>query len=677
MWLSRKKVIILLTEKFKTINMKSNFLIALLICIASSTFAQKDQRVLFTVKSQPVTVDEFLYIYTKNNGDKADFSKKSLEENLNLYKNFKLKVQYAKDQKLDTLPSIKTELAGYRKQLADSYLMDKEVTDKLVKETYERSKKDLHLSHILKSLQENPSPADTLKAFNEISEIRTQLVKGADFAKLAAEKSDDKTALENGGDLGFLTALFPNGFYNVETMSYNMKPGEISAPIRTPLGYHIFKLNEVRPARGEMEVAHILIRTPKDDPGNARSKMKIDSIYQLLQKGENYEDMAEQFSEDKASSVKSGYIGFFGINRYEKAFEDAAFGLKKDGEFSTPVQTSAGWHIVKRISARPIGDFETEKRRIEPKIKRDLRYNEAKDALLVKIKKQCGLKEDDKAMSAFVQANDEKFFANDWTPPGQNRNKVLYTLDNGTKFTIGKLEDYLKDNTRRRMSMKQTHTVETAIKSMYNDELNTALFKYEEGKLEQKYPDFRSLMREYEEGTLLFAASEKMVWKKASEDTTGLKNFFDKSLRGKYKWDRRVTANIVTIRIGGEPEAAKVAEYFKDHTLEEVEHKFNTDKKNILTEEKTIEFGKNPVVDKMPWTKGELSKVEKDEKTKAYYIIKIVDVLPPADKTLEESRGYAVAEYGDYLEKEWVAELQKSIPLKVNTKVFDSLIKKR
>lgn len=656
--------------------MKSRFLIGLLVLLAGFAFGQKDQRVLFTVKNQPVTVDEFLYIYTKNNGEKADFNKKSLQENLDLYKNFKLKVQYAKDQKLDTLPSIKTELAGYRKQLADSYLMDKEVTDKLIKEAYERSKKDVHISHILKTLPENATPEDTLKAFNEISEIRAQLIKGADFNKIAVEKSDDKTAKDNKGDLGFFTALFPNGFYNVETAIYKMKPGEITAPIRTPLGYHLFKLNEVRDARGEIEVAHILIRTPKDDPNNARSKMKIDSIYQLLQKGENYEDMAEQFSEDKASSIKGGYIGFFGINHYEKPFEDAAFGLKKDGEYSSPIQTTAGWHIIKRISARPVGDFETEKRRIEPKVKRDQRFTEAKEALLVKIKKQCGLKEDDKAMSAFIQSVDDKFFANDWKAPAQNRNKVLYSLDNGTKLTIGAFEDYLKDFTRKRMSMKQTHTVETAIRSMYNDELSTALFKYEEGKLEQKYPDFKSLMREYEEGTLLFAASEKMVWKKASEDSTGLKNYFDKNLKGKYRWDRRVIADVVTIRIGGEPEAMKVAEYFQNHTREEVEQKFNTEKKNIVTEEKTYEFGKNPIVDKMSWTKGEMSKVEKDEKTKAYYIIKIKEVLAPADKTLEESRGYAVAEYGDYLEKAWVAELQKSIPAKVDTKVFESLVKK-
>lgn len=657
--------------------MKSKILLLFLIGFSTLGFAQKDQRTLLTIKGQPVSVDEFLYIYTKNNGAKADFSRSSLEENLNLYKNFKLKVQFAKDMKLDTVPATKTELAGYRKQLADSYLMDKEVTDKLIREAYDRSKKDLHLSHILKSLPQNPTPEDTMRAFKEISEIRVQLMNGTDFSKLAKEKSDDKTAKDNGGDLGFFTALFPNGFYNVETAAYNLKAGEISKPIRTGLGYHLFKVDEIRDARGEIEVSHILIRTPKDvQKKTIDSKMKIDSIYQLLLKGENFEDMAEKFSQDQGSAIKGGYIGFFGINRYEKPFEDAAFSLKKDGDFSAPVETSAGWHIIKRISARPVGDFDNARKRIEPRIKKDTRFDEAREALLVKIKKQCGLKEDANAMNAFIQSLNDTYFINDWVPPAQNTDKVLYSLDNGSKLTIGEFEAYLKSNTRRRMSMKQTHTYESAARAMYNDLLNTALLKYEEGKLETKYPDFKSLMREYEEGTLLFAASEKMVWKKASDDTTGLRIFFDKKLAGRFKWDKRVKTTIVTLRQGGEEEAKKIAAYLQNHTGSEVETQFNTEKKIVQVEERFFETGKNDAVDKMLWAKGEVSSVLKDDKTKAFYIVKILDVLPPADKTLEESRGYAVAEYGDYLEKEWVAQLQKNIPIKVDTKVFESLIKK-
>lgn len=656
--------------------MKTKFLILVFGLISVLSFGQKDMRTLMYIKGQAVPVDEFLYIYTKNNGAKADFTKASLDENLNLYKNFKLKVQYAKDLKLDTLQSIKTELAGYRKQLADSYLMDKEVTEKLIHEAYERSKKDLKLSHILISVPSS-TPNDTTLAYKRITELKDKLNKGADFSTLAKEYSDDKTTKENGGELGYFTSLFPNGFYNVETAVYKLKAGQVTDPIRSSLGYHLFKVDDIRDARGEIEVSHILIRTKKDDKNSETiAKAKIDSIYQLLTRGENFEDMAEQYSQDKGSSLKGGYIGFFGINRYEKPFEDAAFGLKKDGAYSMPIETSAGWHIIKRISARPIGDYENARKRIEPKVKTDSRFDEAREVLLEKIKKECGLKEDPKLMQAYISSLDASYFNNDWVPPGQNGDKVLFSMDNGTKLSLGEFELELKSNTRKRMSMKQTHTVETAVKDMYNDALNTALLKYEEGKLEVKYPDFKSLMREYEEGTLLFAASEKMVWKKASEDSTGLKKFFDTNLKGRYKWDRRAVTSIVTLRQGTEEDAQKIADYFKTHTAAEVETQFNTDKKVVMIEDKSFEQDRNPDVDKLLWKKGEISGVLKDPKTKAFYIVKINDVLAPVDKTLEESRGYAVAEYGDYLEKQWIAALQKDIPVKIDTKVYESLIKK-
>lgn len=656
--------------------MKTKFLTLVFGFISVLSFGQKDMRTLMFIKGQAVPVDEFLYIYTKNNGAKADFTKASLDENLNLYKNFKLKVQYAKDLKLDTLQSIKTELAGYRKQLADSYLMDKEVTEKLIHEAYERSKKDLKLSHILISVPSS-TPNDTTLAYKRITELKDKLNKGTDFSTLAKEYSDDKTTKENGGELGYFTSLFPNGFYNVETAVYKLKTGQVTDPIRSSLGYHLFKVDDIRDARGEIEVSHILIRTKKDDKTSETiAKAKIDSIYQLLTRGENFEDMAEQYSQDKGSSLKGGYIGFFGINRYEKTFEDAAFGLKKDGAYSMPIETSAGWHIIKRISARPIGDYENARKRIEPKVKTDSRFDEAREVLLEKIKKECGLKEDPKLMQAYISSLDASYFNNDWVPPGQNGDKLLFSMDNGTKLSLGEFELELKSNTRKRMSMKQTHTVETAVKDMYNDALNTALLKYEEGKLEVKYPDFKSLMREYEEGTLLFAASEKMVWKKASEDSTGLKKFFDTNLKGRYKWDRRAVTSIVTLRQGTEEDAQKIADYFKTHTAAEVETQFNTDKKVVMIEDKSFEQDRNPDVDKLLWKKGEISGVLKDPKTKAFYIVKINDVLAPADKTLEESRGYAVAEYGDYLEKQWIGQLQKDIPVKIDTKVYESLIKK-
>jgi len=649
-----------------------------LILTQLSLFGQKaDDRVLFTISGKPIKVSEFMYIYSKNNGAKADFTKASVEENLRLYKNFKLKVQYARDLKLDTIPSTKTELAGYRKQLADSYLIDREVTDKLVKEAFDRSKTDSHLAHILKSLNDGATPEDTLKQYLAIMDIRKRLMSGEDFARVAREASDDKSAADNGGDLGYFTAIFPNGYYNIENAVYSSKPGQITLPIRTNLGYHLFKLIDSRPARGEMEVAHILLRKPKElQKGGTDPKAILDSLYMVLQKGGNFEDLAGKFSEDKGSADKAGYIGFFGINRFDKSFEDAAFALTKDGEISKPVETTAGWHLIKRISARPITDYESSKKRLEARIKKDGRYEQSRKALVEKIKKQCGLVENKEAMATLVKGLDETYFNNEFKMPDVKTDAVLYTLDNGTKLTTGQFLDFLKANTRKRMSMKQTNDIASAVDRMYEDNLNTAILKYEEGKLEQKYPEFKSLMREYEEGTLLFAASERMVWKKASEDSLGLKKFFNENLSKKFKWDKRVQAKVYTQRQASDEEMKKAYEMIKANPKADIDKEFNKERKLIVLEARVFEIGKNVDADKMLWKEGELSDYLRDEKGRVAYFLIIEKVLEPGFKTLEEARGYAVADYGDYLEKQWVDSLNAKYQVKVDQKVFDSLLKK-
>ncbi|MBK8724035.1 MAG: peptidylprolyl isomerase [Saprospiraceae bacterium] len=318
--------------------MKNKFIYTLLsLFLIQTIFAQKSDPVLFTVENNPIHLSEFKYIYSKTNGDKADFSKKSLEEYLDLYTKFKLKVQKGKDLKLDTLDSYKKELEGYRQQLAGSYLIDKEVTDKLVEEAYQRTKKDVSISHIFFSCEKEAPARDTLAVYSKAMDAKRRLDSGSiTFENLAKEVSDDKSAKENGGLLGYLTAMLPNGFYNLENGIYSLGKGQVSAPIRTDLGYHVIKVNDIRDARGEVEVAHILVRK-NENQTYEQGKIKIDSIYGLLQKGSNFEESAKIFSEDKTTGSKGGYVGVFGINKYEKAFEDAAFGLTKDGEYTKAI----------------------------------------------------------------------------------------------------------------------------------------------------------------------------------------------------------------------------------------------------------------------------------------------------------------------------------------------------
>ena len=269
------------------------------------TAQKSDDAVLMTIGGNRVTVSEFENVYHKNNTkESGSADSKSLNEYVDLFVNFKLKVKEAEELGLDTAKAFKDELAGYRKQLAQPYLTDKDVNEKLLSETYNRLNMDVHAAHILVKVNETALPKDTLEAYNKIMKIRARILKGEDFKKVASEKgiSDDPSAVENGGDLGYFTAL--QMVYPFESAAYTTKVGEISMPVRTRYGYHIIKVVDSRDNRGEVTVAHIMLLNPKEDKAEEKDKIKknIDDIYQKLQQGESFESLAKQFSDDKSSS---------------------------------------------------------------------------------------------------------------------------------------------------------------------------------------------------------------------------------------------------------------------------------------------------------------------------------------------------------------------------------------
>ncbi len=638
-----------------------------------SQLSAQDDPVLFTVEDTPVHVSEFKYIYTKTNGEKADFSKKSLEEYLDLYTKFKLKVQKAREMKLDTIPTLINELAGYRKQLANSYLIDREVTDKLIEEAYARSKEDVNISHIMINCSENATPADSLKAYNKIMEIKKKLDAGGDFAALAKEFSDDKSAKDNGGTIGFITALFPNGFYPLETAAYNAQVNKVAGPVRTNIAYHLLKVNEKRPARGEIEAAHILLRVPKDKEDPA-AKSRIDSLHKVLKKGGNFGELAKTFSKDKGSAQKEGYIGFFGINRYERSFEDAAFALKKDGDFTKPIRSSVGWHIIKRISKKETEEFDLAKKRLQNKIQKDKRYQMAKKAMVVRIKKDSGFKEDEKLLEKFTASLDEEFMTHKWKADASKPKDVLFNFGK-QKATLADFQDYCQRNSRTRMRMGKGVQAADVVNKLYKDYINDKALEHEESMLDDKYPEFKALMREYEEGILLFEATKVLVWDKASQDTVGLKAFHEKNT-GKYQWKERAVVSTYTLRAENIDKLNALRKAAKSSSQDKIMKKFNDGERKVVSvKDYTFEKGQNEVLDKMKWEAGALSKIEENKRDKSLNFMKIEEVLPPGEKTLSEARGYVVADYQDFLEKDWVKSLKENYKVKVNQGVFDGLVK--
>ena len=649
-------------------------LLATVICSGFS-FGQEDP-VLFTVGGKPVYQSEFVYIYAKTNGKNADFSEESLNEYLDLYVKFKLKVAKAREMQLDTIPELMNELNGYRRQLADSYLIDKEVTEKLIREAYERSKQDVDISHILVAVKPDATPEEAAAAKGKLERAMKRIQEGEDFEIVARSVSDDQSAKNNGGRIGYVTVLFPNGFYELEKAAYEVPVGALSGPIRTDAGFHALLVHDRRPARGEVEAAHILLRTDGEKDGRA-VKARIDSVYQALQAGADFDAMAKALSEDTRTAAKGGYIGFFGINRYSRAFEDAVFGLEEEGAYSEPVETSVGWHVLKLISRRGIQPYNIERGRLENAIKKDNRFEQAKTAMVARIKKDAGLEEYPEALRAFAATLTDTFLTFRWRAPETPSETLLFQYGEDFKVTVGDFADYLERSSRQRIRMGRGKDVASAVNSLYGTYLDESAMRYEEKRLEEKYPDFKALMREYEEGILLFEATKRLVWDKASQDTVGLEKFYEK-VKGKYRYGNRAETSIYRISNELKDRMEEVRAFIAEHEPEAVLEKYNDPEATfplITHESKKLDKTLYPDFKSMEWKAGAMSQSEPNPQAQKFKVIKIEELLKPRIKTLDEARGYVVADYQDYLEEQWVEGLRDTYKVDINRKVFRALSK--
>ncbi len=659
--------------------MKKQFLSLTLMGAFIAAFAQTntDSRTLFTVGGNPVTVSEFEYVYNKNNvNNQADYSEKSLRDYLSLYENFRLKVKEAEALKLDTIASLKNELEGYRKQLAKSYLTDREISDKLITEAYERSKTEVNASHILVKCDENANPADTLAAYKKIMALKKRLDKGESFEKVAREASEDPSAKTNDGNIGWFSVF--GTIYPFENTVYSLKKGELSAlPVRTEFGYHLVRLNDSRPARGQIRVAHLLIRFPEKATSEQKDSIKkrAEMVSGLISSNKStFDDAVKEYSDDKATRVKGGELQWFGSGaglRYPADFEEAAFGLSKDGDISKPILTQFGYHIIKRLEKRGIAPFSEEKANIKKKVERDSRSQVAKSVLVDRIKRESGFVQFPELKAAFVKAiTDSSILKGNWKADSAlHSDKALFILA-GKNYTQNDLIDYIEKNSKKRNDKGK----DALLNEYYEGFVTTKCLEYEESMLEVKKPEFKSLMKEYRDGILLFELMDRQVWTKAVKDTTGLEAF-RKNNETKYMWGNRAEVEIFNCneqKICND--AYKMAQ--KKKTSDEIKAKLNKDgaKAHISSINGKYEKGQYDVVDKIEWKPG-LTPINKINDS-SYQFLLVKQLVNPEPKSLKEAKGYIVSDYQEYLEKTWLSDLRNKYPITVDENVFKSLIKK-
>jgi peptidyl-prolyl cis-trans isomerase SurA len=499
--------------------------------------------ILETIGGKPVYTSEFEYVYNKNNSNADNaYSRESIQEYLDLYTNFRLKVMDAESRGLDTTAAFKAELEGYKQQLAQPYLTEKSVTDKLVREAYTRMQQEINASHILINVAADAEPKDTLAAYNRLLALRQRAVAGEDFEKLASTYSEDPSARDNNGNLGYFTAL--QMVYPFEDAAYKTQPGQLTPPVRTRFGYHLIKVNEARKAQGEIKVAHIMVRStpgmPKAD--SVMAKKKVDEIYARVLRKENWDKLVSQFSEDASSSQNGGELPWFGTGRMIPSFEEAAFKLANAGDLSRPVLTPYGWHIIKFLERRTLPPYEDMEQSLRSRVAKDSRSELNKAAFLKRIKAENNFQEMAPAKSYALSKADTTLIAGTWKNrfSGKETELPLFTIQN-RRFTIKEFFDYVEQNQRPRQQSSAGH----ALAVYYDNFVNQSLINYEKENLENKYVDYRMLVREYRDGILLFQLMDEKVWSKAIEDTVGLQNFFQRH-RDNYRWDTRAEATVLS-----------------------------------------------------------------------------------------------------------------------------------
>jgi peptidyl-prolyl cis-trans isomerase SurA len=631
---------------------------------------QAKKEVLFTIDGKPYYTDEFERVYKKNLDLVKDESQKDLNQYLELFIGYKLKISKAYKLGLQNGEQYKSELKNYRNQLAKNYTADTKVTQELVQEAYRRSLKEINASHILVMCDENAAPADTLKAYNKIIDIRKQALAGADFGDLAVKYSEDPSAKDNKGSLGWFTAF--RMLYAFETAAYKTPKGQISMPVRTRYGYHILKVNDIRDNRGEVEVAHIMIMTPEKDgdAGKAKAKATIDDIYKKLKQGENFEALAKQFSEDKSSASKGGVLARFGSGQLSsEAFENVAFGLQKPGDISEPFQSQFGWHIVKLIAKYPVKTFDEAKSDIENRVGKDERSKLIAASQNEKLRAKYKVKRDDRVYKTVKAAVTDKYYEGTWEAPKDAKTtSAQLFLINDKSVTAGEFFDYLKGQEKAGLAVKP---IGNLVDKAYGQFVDLQLNAYYNDHLESEFPEFSYVMDEYRDGLLLFDLMEKEIWDKSKTDTIGLQHFYD-AHKDAYQWKTRYD---VIVESSTKQDVAKAAQKLlkagKD--ADYIKSQLNTgDKVNIMSNAGVFEEGSD-ALPKGAALKPGVSDVFKDGDY--YYAVKVNKVLPAGPKTLDEARGKVINDYQQNLEENWVAGLKKEFTVKVNPDVFERVKK--
>ena len=644
--------------------MKVLSLLATIAFFSCTAFSQT----LFTYGSNAVSKEEFLKAYNKNKIESPD-KEKALREYVELYSKFKLKVKAAKDLQLDTLPQLRSDLENFRNQVSETYMNNENSMNELVNEAADNAAKDMHVGHFFIAAAAGISKEDSLKAANAIQEIYSKLNSGEkDYDKLVQDISAKYTAAK-WGDIGYITAFtLP---YEYEKIIYALKTGGVSKPYKTQKGWHVFKLFDERKNPGKWRAAQILLAV-SPDKGNFQDQQHLaDSLYSLLKNGADFADIAKRFSNDKITYMAGGELQEFTSGRYDQDFEKAVFKLAKDNDISKPFLTSYGFHIVKRLSVRPIPADKNDpsyRYELKQKILQDSRVNTARDLFnqsvykLVAYKRNTGVKDADLFRWADSTVANPAAFENDKFPV---RNNVVYSFGKSNLM----FRDWLRFIREYKPNPELYHgeTNEQLLQKF----VNLKSLEYYREHLDEYNAEFRSQLDEFKEGNLLFEIMERKVWSTAAADTAGLKKYYLDN-KAKYIW--AASADILIFNCGNKKAADEAQAALKKGKS----WKLIADESNNTVQSDSGRYEMTQIVlpEKMTPSAGVVTPVIINPSDGTAAFMKIIRLHAAGEqRSFEEARGMVINDYQNVIEEKWIDELKKKYPVKLDETVFQTLLK--
>ena len=629
------------------------FVFCILIFNSAILHPQSDtSQILMTIDNEAITKSDFLKVYNKNIELVLDKDQRDFDYYLNLFINYKLKLAEAKLLGYDQKESYLKEFNMHKEQLSKAYMTDQKVSEALLREAYERTKNEVYAQHILVRLQPGQ---DTLKAYNKIKALRSRF-QNEEFSDLQNELHNGKSIFVE--DLGYFSAF--KMVYDFENMAFGTPVDSISEPFKTQFGYHVLKVIDKRPSRGQVEVAHIMVSNTKRDSTIVPEK-RIRELHRLVIQGEDFESLAKQFSDDKSSAMKGGVLRPFKSGEINsEIFVETAFKLENVGDISNPIETQFGWHIIKLLSKRPVSDYESLRASLEQNVKRDSRSQMIRKSMLKQLRSSYNINEPFREVLGEVLLLNE----NIWTLNKQDPESVLLTIEE-EEVTFASFLSHLR---KIKKVINSNFDSKTFLDQQYNTFLDQKILDYKKNHLAEENSEYADVLQEYKDGLVLFDLMQDKIWNAAKNDSLGLHNHYKSNLEA-YTTVEKIKGTIVN---SSQKKALKSVKslWTKGQTNQAISKKLNAKKQTIIMSSGTFDVNDSILPSGVKFTEGTSEIISNGNN---YVILKIEQLIPESIQPFETVKGQVISDYQKRIETQWIESLREKFQVRIDAAVLKNL----